>query len=409
MSEREKRRDGVLKGIRVLDLAHQYSGALAGSLFADLGADVVSVEHPQGSPIRTMLPRKDGESLWWKVVQRGKRNVTLNLSKPRGRELFFEMARQFDVMIENFRPGTLERWKIGPADLEAAGIDIALLRISGFGQTGPLRDLPGFGTIAEAMSGFAQLNGFPDGPPVFPSTTLADGVAGVFGALGLLAALVGRLKSGARGVEVIDMALFEGLFRIIPTQVAAHDQLGHVPVRPGNFLSSHGVLRNLYRTSDGKYLCVSAVGPDPVRRVMVAAGAEALVERVDRGVMHAPQEEVVAFLDACNEHLTKWSGELPYSELARRLAEADAVFNRVYDVSDIVKDPHYRAREDLVPVPDPRLGSILMQGVVPKFPGREHVVRHAGRDRGADNATVYRDLLGLSEESIRSLQQDGII
>ena len=409
MSEAQARGKGALAGIRVLDVAHQYSGALTASLLSDLGATVVSIEHPQGSPIRTMLPKRDNESLWWKAVQRGKTNITLNLSSPRGRELFLSLVKDFDFLIENFRPGTLERWKLGPADLEAAGANLSMLRISGFGQTGPLRDLPGFGTIAEAMSGFANLNGFPDGPPVFPSTTLADGVASVFGAFGVLAAHIARLRENKRGVEVVDVALFEGLFRLIPTQILSQDQLGVTPSRPGNFLSTHGVLRNLYLTRDKRYLCVSAVGPQAIRRIILAANATDLVARIDAGVMNEMPAVVEPFLIACNVILTEWANARTYDELAKLLSEAGAVFNRVYDTKDIVADTHYQARGDLVRVPDKDFGSILMQGIVPKFPGRDHSVSHAGQSRGADNLAFYRDRLGLTEDAIESLKADGII
>ncbi len=401
----------VLAGVRVLDLSHQYSGANAACILGDLGAEVVAVEHPQGSPIRTMLPKKDGHSLWWKVVQRGKKAITLNLSSAKGRAMFLDMAKNFDVIVENFRPGTLERWGIGPADLERAGANVALLRISGFGQSGPRKDLPGFGTIAEATSGFAHMNGFPDGPPVFPSTTLGDGVASLFGLIGVLAALVSRGKAGARqGVEVVDVALFEALFRIIPTQVAMFDQLGIAPKRPGNFLGDHGVLRNAYRSADDRYICVSAVGSQAIRRIMVAAQADSLIERVDAGIMDDPDTgRVQAFLEACNVHLMAWTAAHPYDELVRRLREADAVHSGIYDMADIFKDEHYRARDDLVHVPDDELGDITMQGVIPKFPSRSHVVRHAGRRRGQDNAAVYADLMGLAEPELTQLRDEGVI
>lgn len=405
-----KPKAAILSGVRVLDISHQYSGANAACLLADLGAEVLSVEHPKGSPIRTMLPKKGGESLWWKVIQRGKLNVTLDLSSSKGRGIFFSLAKSQDVLIENFRPGTLERWGIGPADLDREGVNIVLLRISGFGQTGPMRDSPGFGVIAEAMSGFAHLNGFPDGPPTFPSTTLADGVASVFGAMGALAALVSRLRNGARGVEVVDVALFEALFRIIPTQVAAYQQLGKIPSRPGNFLGGHGVLRNVYRARDGKYLCVGAVGPQAIRRVLVGAGAEELVARVDSGVMSTPDGGTVEnFLNACDRHLKAWAELHSYPELAQAMASAGAVHGPVYSVADIVEDVHFKAREDLVSVDDEQLGSVLMQGVVPKFHGRDHEVRYAGRKRGADNLAVYTGLVGLSRQEIEALLEEGVI
>lgn len=400
----------VLEGLRVLDLAHQYSGAMAAALLADLGADVISVEHPTKASIRTMLPRKGEHSLWWKVVQRGKRFITLDISTPRGRELVLELARQADVITENFRPGTLERWGLGPQDLEAAGIDVVMLRISGFGQTGPYSGLPGFGTVAEAMSGFGNLNGEPDGPPVFPSTTLADGVAATFGAFGTMAALWNRARGHApKGVEVVDMALFEGLFRIIPTQIAAYDQTGEVPVRPGNKLTSHGVLRDLFRSRDGRWFVVSAVGPAPIRRVLAAAGLREQMARVDAGVMMADPVEVVSFLDECDDLLHSWSASADYDTLAGQLAAADAVFQLVYRADDIVADEHFRARDDLVEVPDDDLGPIVMQGVVPKFPRRTHVVSRAGARRGSDNVEVFRKLLDIDEAELQKLHEDGIV
>ena len=400
----------VLQGLRVLDLAHQYSGALAGGLLADLGADVIAVEHPTKSAIRTMLPRAGSDSLWWKVIQRGKRAITLDISTPRGRELVLELAQHADVITENFRPGTLERWGLGPEALEAAGVDVVLMRISGFGQDGPESRRPGFGTIAEAFSGFAQLNGEPDGPPTFPSTTLADGVAATFGAFGIMAALWNRARGQAPpGVEVVDMALFEGLYRLIPTQIAAYDQLGLVPVRPGNKLSSHGVLRDLFRSRDGRWFVISAVGPVPIRRVMEAAGAPEQVARVAAGVMSDPHEEVVAFLEECFALLHRWAEAHDYEVLARKLSDADAVFQPVYAADDIVADPHYQARGDVIDVPDAVHGPIKMQGVVPKFPKRSHEVSHAGADRGRDNVEVYGELLGIDEEALKELQEDGIV
>jgi formyl-CoA transferase len=401
----------VLQGLKVLDLSHQYSGALAAALMADLGADVVAVEHPRHSPIRTMLPKKDGESLWWKVIERGKRVMAIDLSTARGREIVIDLARQFEVIVENFRPGTLEKWDLGPADLEAAGVNAVMLRISGFGQTGPDRELPGFGTIAEAISGFAHLNGEPDGPPTFPSTTLADGVAAVFGTMGVLAASWNRARHPGQParVEVVDMALFEGLFRLIPTQIPALDQLGVVQTRPGNLLTSHGVLRNLYSSGDGRYFCVSAVGPAAIRRILVAAGADDLIARVDADVMEEDAAEVHEFLDACNAAVEKWAAAADYAELEQRLQAADAVHRHVYSAADIVKDPQFVARDDLIHVPDSDLGDILMSGVVPKFPGRSHTVASAGPRRGAHSDEILRDMLGLKPTEIDQLRIEGVI
>lgn len=399
----------LLKGLRVLDLSHQYSGALAAGLLADLGADVISVEHPEKSPIRTMLPRKGAHSMWWKVIQRGKRVITLNIATPRGRELVLELARQVDVICENFRPGTLERWGLGPEELEREGVNVVLLRISGFGQTGPLRTRPGFGTVAEAMSGFANLNGEPDGPPIFPSTTLADGVAATFGAFGIMSALWSRERGhSVSGVEVVDVALFEGLFRLIPTQVAANSVMGLNPTRPGNNLTSHGVLRDLFRSRDGRWFVVAGVGPVAIGRILMAAGLGSLLERIEEGVMTEDPSVVKEFLDECVTQLHGWASRSDYVELEKRLDKADVVHQTIYTVEDIVKDSQFQARGDLIEVPDSSLGNIRMQGVVPKFPRRAHEIRWAGRDRGADNTEVFTDLLHLNDGDIAQLKREGL-
>lgn len=399
----------LLAGLRVLDLSHQYAGALSAALLGDLGADVVVVEHPTGSMVRTMLPRVGNESLWWKVMGRGKRALSLNLSTDEGRKLLLDLAGHFDVIVENFRPGTLERWGVGPTDIEAAGYSVVMLRISGFGQTGPMSARPGFGTAAEAMSGFAHLTGEPDGPPVFSSATLADGVTAVFGAFGLMAALASR-RGGAPGpqVEVVDIALYESLFRIIPTQIPGFDQLGEVARRPGNSLFSHGSLRNVYTSADGRDFIVAAVGPQTVQRILDAVGATDLAARTAARMADEPAK-VQSFLYECDEQIKAFVDSRTFDEIETVLTDHGAVFQLVYSVEDIVKDNQYRARDNLISVPDADLGEILMQGIVPKFHDREHRVAEAGRAVGADNLNIYRELLGLGPDDLARLAQSGVL
>ena len=224
-----------------------------------------------------------------------------------------------------------------------------------------------------------------------------------------MAALLNKARNKGTGVEVIDVALFEGLFRIVPTQMAWFDQLGKAPIRPGNFLGEHGVLRNVYRASDGKYLIVSSVGPQAIRRILTGAGADELVRQLDAGAMDNRETgDVYAFLSACDVHLHAWAGKRTYAELAKDLTSHDAVFGPVLDAADIAKDPHYLARGDLVRAPDAHLGSVLMQGVVPKFPGRDHTVPHAGPERGVNNDSVYREL-GFSGAELQALKKDGVV
>jgi len=356
-----------------------------------------------------MLPRKDGESLWWKVMVRGKRAITLKLSDERGRELLLRLAADVDVIIENFRPGTLERWRLGPDDLEAAGLDVVMLRISGFGQSGPYRDRPGYGTVAEAMSGLANLTGFPDGPPVFPSASLADGVSGLFGAMGVLAAMFGRQRRKGCGVEVVDVALFEALFRLIPTQVPVHDQLGTVLSRPGNFLGSHGVLRNLYQCRDGTYFCVSAIGDAPIRRLLNAIGADDLADNLGAALREGSGKQLEALLEEADERLRSWAGTRDYPDVDATMGAAGAVYQRVYSMADIAHDEQYRFRGDLIKVPDAKLGNIAMPAPSPKFSKHEHTVAHAGPALGEHTEEVLANALDVDAATIAELRAAGVI
>jgi crotonobetainyl-CoA:carnitine CoA-transferase CaiB-like acyl-CoA transferase len=401
---------GPLEGIKVLDIAHQYAGALAGSMLADLGADVLAVEHPDGNAVRTMLPLKGGVSLWWKVAGRGKRDVTLRLSTEEGRELFLKLAREADVLVENFRPGTLERWRLGPADLEAAGVNLVMLRISGFGQTGEHRERPGFGSVAEAMSGFSHLTGMPDGPPIMPSTTLADGVTGTFGCLGAIAALCGKLRNrSTSAIDVVDASLVESMFRLIPTQVIGYDQLGLVPLRPGNNIGSHGVLRNLYLSSDRLYFTASAVGPATIRRILTVLDAGDLLERLDTDFVEGDRVLIEKFFNDADDRVVKWASTLTYDEIEEKLSSSGVVHAKVYDVADIFKDRYFFDRENIVEVPDVQLGPVRMQGVAPKLPTYDQEIAHAGQSLGVDNHDVFVDELGLSEERYASLRESGVI
>lgn len=402
-------RSGPLAGLKVLDLAHQYAGALAGSMLADFGADVIAVEHPNGNMVRTMLPLKDGSSLWWKVAGRGKRAITLKLSDPEGRAIALKLAREADIIIENFRPGTLERWELGPEHLDAEGVDAVMLRISGFGQTGRHRTRPGFGSVAEAMSGFAHLTGMPDGPPTFPSTTLADGVTGTFGCLGVMAALAGKLRGVApQGVQVVDASLVESLFRIIPTQVIGYDQLGIVPMRPGNFIGDHGVLRNLYESSDGVWFTASAVGAATIRRILTTVGAEDLIDSVDSVLASHDRDTLEGFFSRADKRVSAWARERTFAEIDAAMLAGGVVYERVYDIESIYADPFFTERDNIIEVKDAELGAVRMQGIAPKLPDYDLEVTHAGRTRGHDTDVVLGEL-GLDGAEIAALREKNIL
>jgi crotonobetainyl-CoA:carnitine CoA-transferase CaiB-like acyl-CoA transferase len=414
MAETEIVSGGVLAGLRVLDLSHHYSAAFAGVLLADLGADVTVVEHPEGNVLRGMLPRREDVPLWTALVERNKRNVSLKLSDPEGAQIFRELVAGYDVVIENFRPGTLERWGLGPDDLAAAGADLVMLRVSGYGQSGPRSPMPGFGGAAEAMSGLTQMTGSEDGPPFLLSTAIADGAAGAFGVIGLLAALWQRANARATGavrvpgVEVVDIALFEAIFRLIPTQVIEYDQCGTIPGRAGS-VREHGVIRGVYQSADGIHFCVSSVGPRAIRRMMEAVGAGDIIAELDGGVLDTGEAAVVDYITRSDLAFASWAAALPWEEVDAALDHRGVVSERVFTVADIVTDEHYLAREDVITVNVPGLGEVRMPGVVPKFSGFKHDVRHAGREIGADNAEIYGEALDLGGDRLTALHQKGVI
>ncbi|HLW47419.1 MAG TPA: CoA transferase [bacterium] len=394
---------GPLAGLTVLDLSTIVSGGTATSMLADFGADVVKVEHPKGGdPLRTWGPFVAGQSVWWKVMSRNKRSVTLDLSGPRGQEILLRLARRADVLVENFRPGTLERWNIGPEQLHAANAALVILRVSGFGQTGPYRHRPGFGTVAEAMSGVVAISGFPDTPPLAPPMPLADEVAGLMGAFAVLAALRAREERGAG--QVIDVSLYEPLFRMLIPHITQYTALGITARRTGNHFPD-AAPRNLYETADGGWIAISATSQRVFERLASAIGRADLIQdpRFRDNPARVRHHEVLDAILAAWFHAHAEAGALA------RLEESGAVAGPVYDVSRILNDPHYAARGDIATVPDRDAGELRMPGVVPKFSATPGALRWTGPPLGAHNAEVYGGWLRLDAAALEQLRAEGII
>lgn len=392
-----------LAGLTVLDLSTIVSGGTATSMLADFGADVVKVEHPSaGDPLRSWGPFVRGQSLWWKIVSRNKKSVTLDLSRPRGREILLALARRADILVENFRPGTLEKWGLGPDDLHAANARLVVLRISGFGQTGPYRHRPGFGTVAEAMSGLVAITGFPDSPPLVPPIPLADEVAGITGAMAALMAVYRRGRSD-RG-QVVDVSLYEPLFRLLIPYVTQYLMLGIQARRTGNEFPD-AAPRNLYRSKDGAWIAVSATSQRIFERLVAAIGRPDLLEDPrfrDNAARVAHRGE----LDAV---LADWMADRTSDDILERLEQSGAVAGPVYDVPRILGDPQYAAREDIVRAPDPDLGEVPMVGVIPKFSETPGGVAWAGPALGAHNREILGGWLGLADEDLERLRTEGVI
>ena len=397
-------RKGPLVGLRVIDAGNMIAGPLAATQLADFGADVIKLELPGvGDSMRHWMPMKDGLSLWWKVIGRNKRLITLTLSKARGQELFRELVRTSDVLIENYRPGTFERWGLSYEELAKINPRLVMVRVSGFGQTGPYAKRGGYGTIAEAFSGIPSFTGSADRPPTLPGFPMADSVASTFAAMSAMFAIYKRDHGDGRGQE-IDVSLYEPLFRLVESQVIGFDQLGIVKQRQGNRLAEDSP-RNTYETRDGRWVGISASSQRTFERLAVAIGMPELIAD-PRFVDNSTRCTNDVALDTV---IAGWFMQRDCADVMALFEEAEVVAGPVLDIGDIVKDPHYLARENIVHVPDDDFGSVRMQGVVPKFQETPGEVRHSGRSLGADNREIFVETLGLSEVEFAALEAEGVI
>lgn len=393
---------GALAGLRVVDASTLFAGPMTAMHLGDLGADVVKVEHPtKPDPSRTHGAAKDGVNLWWKTLGRNKRAVTADLGSDGGREVFLALAGTADVVIENFRPGTLERWGLGYEALSARNPGLVLARVSGFGQEGPYRTRPGFGTLAEAMSGFAAMTGEPDGPPTLPPFGLADGVASLATAFAVMVALSTRERTG-RG-QVVDTAIVEPILAMLGPQITRWDQLGTVQPRTGN-RSANNAPRNTYHTSDGHWVAVSTSAQSIAERVLRLVGRPELVDEpwFARGVDRARHADVL------DDAVGSWIAQRTRDEVVAAFDEAQAAVAPVYDAHDIVDDPQFRALGTIHEIDDPELGPMLMQGPLFRLSGHDGVIRHTGRPHGADTDEVLAEL-GFPAERIAALRAEGAV
>jgi crotonobetainyl-CoA:carnitine CoA-transferase CaiB-like acyl-CoA transferase len=392
--------DGALAGLRVIDCSRLIAGGVLCTVLADHGADVVKVENPRGGdPLRTWL-RARGE-LWWKVYARGKRSVTLNLTDPRGQALLRRLVREADVLVENFVPGTFERWGLGWDALSAENPRLVFARVSGWGQHGPYRDRPGFGTMVEAMSGFAHTTGPADGPPTLPSFPMADMVAALAGATAVLAALRHRDATG-RG-QPIDISLYEPLLAVLGPDAAGYALDGTVRTRHGN-TSDNASPRGTYRTRDGKWVALSASTPASARALFTSLGLGHLLD----DPRFASNDARVKHKELVDEALARAFGERTLDDVRGLFESQDLTACPVYDIADISKDPHVLARGVLVDVPDGELGSVRMTAPTPRLAATPASVRWPGPPLGAHNREVY-GALGVSDAELETLRHDGIV
>lgn len=394
-------RGEALADLRVLDCSRLIAGGVLGTMLADLGADVVKVENPRGGdPLRTWS--KSLGELWWKVYARSKRSITLNLTAPEGQALLRRLAQGADVLIENYLPGTFEKWGLGWDRLEQENPRLVMARVSGWGQDGPYRDRPGFGTMVEAMSGFAATTGPPESPTL-PSFPMADMVAALAGATAVLAALRHRDRVSGKG-QVIDVPLYEPLLSILGPNAVEYRAHGIVRKRIGN-RSHNASPRGTYRTRDGKWVALSASTPASAEATFRALG----LARLLADPRFATNDARIANGLAVDEALTAAIGARTREEISRLFESEGLTAAPVYDIADILEDPHFKARGSFVDVPDPDLGVVTMTAPTPRLSATPGAIRWAGPALGAHNREVYVGELGLSEAELERLGRDGVI
>lgn len=396
---------GPLAGIRVIECGVLLAGPFCARLLADFGAEVIKVEAPgKGDPMRTVgQSLVDGKSLWWPGIARNKKCVSLNLRDPQGQEMLRRLVAQSDVLVENFRPGVFEEWGLGYETLRAANPGLVFARVSGYGQTGPYREKPGFAAVAEAFGGLRHLVGFPDRPPCRVGISLGDSLAGMFAALGVLMALYNRDVHGGSG-QIIDTALYEAVFAVLEATLTEYDRTGYERTRTGTLLPGFAP-SNLYPCKNGQWIVIAANTDGLFTRLCTLMEREDLLtdERFATQVVRAENREAI---DAI---VSDWTAGHELSDLLPRVEAATIPAGPVFSIADIVDDPHFRARDMLLSLHDRVLGELKVPGIVPKLSATPGAARWLGPDIGAHNQQVYAELLNASPAELADWSARGVI
>lgn len=394
----------LFQGLRVLDVTTVIAGPFAAGLFADFGADVIKIEMPKGGdPFRKLGPYFNNESIRWPSMGRNKRCITLDLRKEEGKEIFLKMISKADLLLENFRTGTLDKWGLDMTTLKKANPNIIVARITGYGQTGPNKDVAGFGTPATAYSGMTYITGYSDRPPVSPSFSLTDYISGLYAVIGALAALYHRDVYKGPGQE-IDVSLYEGIFRMMEILVSDYHKNNRIKERSPK-LSGSSSPGGTYQTKDGKW-------------VVLVCSTDRTYEYLTKA-MKSPDLLTDPRFNSMKNRLTndsemddivrKWIGSYDYVELQKIVDQEGVPVSLIYNAADIFNDPHYQAREDIVEMPHPRMGTIKMPGIFPKFSETPGEIKWVGPELGAHNKEVYGELLGFDTEKLQYLREKEVI
>lgn len=393
---------GPLAGYRVLELCTTIAGPVCTRLLADFGAEVIKVEPPTGDPARALGFSDAGVSLTGVALMRNKRAVIIDVKAPGGRDLVLDLAAKCDVVVENFRPGTLERLGLGYDALIRNNPGLILTRISGYGQTGPDRHKAGYGAICEAFGGVRHLTGDPDRPPARVAVPVTDYLSALYAAFGTLMALLEKQRSG-RG-QIVDAALYEAAFSMMESAVPTYDRLNLVPTRQGTRLPAMAP-NNLYLSQDGAYVLIAANSQKVYARLCTAMGRAELIDDPRFATIRARWEHV----DALDEIIGAWVGSRAASDAEAALEAANVPVSRVLTLPDIFADAHYHAREMLLKIAHEKLGSVMLSGIVPKLSDTPGQVRWAGPEAGSDTRSVLTELLGLDSAALNHLEDSGAI
>ena len=406
-AESGQRLKGPLSDLRVIEMGQLLAGPFTGSRMADFGAEVIKVEAPgRGDAMREWgHHRYKNRGLWWPILARNKKSVTANLRDPRGQDLVRRLIKTADVLVENFKPGTLEKWGLSPEALHEINPGLVIARISGFGQTGPYSDRPGFASVGEAMGGLRYINGYPDQPPPRTGISLGDSLAGLFAVQGVLMALYWRDGEGKGKGQVVDASITESCFAMMESALPEFDTMGFVREPSGTGLANVSP-SNIFPTRDGKWVVIAANLDPMFKRLCQAMDQPELAEN-PRYSTHLVRGENCDELDAL---IADWTRQFTATELDARLDENGVVYGPIYSIEDIAGDPHYIERDMICRFQDDELGEIAVPGFVPKLSETKSEIAWLGPSVvGAHNEAVYSDLLGLSEKELKDLENDGII
>jgi formyl-CoA transferase/succinyl-CoA--D-citramalate CoA-transferase len=406
-NERDDKLKGPLAGVRVIELGQLLAGPFTSSRLADFGAEVIKVEAPKtGDPMRQWgHHRFEEKTLWWPVLARNKKSVTANLREERGQELVRKLAVDADVLVENFKPGTLEKWNLGPDDLHKVNPGLIISRVSGYGQTGPYSDRPGFASVGEAMGGLRYINGFPDQPPPRSGISLGDTLTGMFAAQGVLMALYWRDALGGGKGQVVDAAITESCFTMMESALPEYDKLGVVREPSGTGLANVAP-SNIYPTKDGKHVVIAA-NIDPMFKRLCEAMDQPELASDERFAGHKARGENSEELDGL---IADWTRTLSAADLSSHLDQNGVVVGPIYSIADIAVDPHFQERGMIQKFEDDTFGVLAVPGVAPQLSVTPGGISWLGpQEVGSHNREIYGDLLGISDDELVELADDGII